>query len=69
VGETGRECSTHGEKRKAYRILVGELEGKRPLEIPRRTWVDNVKMVLRKIGWGILTELIWLWSENGGRLL
>jgi hypothetical protein len=40
-----------GEKRNAYRILVGKPEGKRPLEIPRRRWVNNIKMDLRKIGW------------------
>jgi hypothetical protein len=28
----GRECSTHGEKRNAYRILVGKPEGKRPFK-------------------------------------
>jgi hypothetical protein len=38
-----------GEKRNAYRILVGMPEDKRPLERPRRRWVDNLKMDLRKI--------------------
>jgi hypothetical protein len=32
-----------------YRILVGKPEGKRPLERPRRKWVDNIKMDLREI--------------------
>jgi hypothetical protein len=41
-----------GEKRNAYKILVGEPEGKRPLGRPRRRWVDNIKMDLREIGWG-----------------
>jgi hypothetical protein len=36
----------------AYRVLVGNLEGKRPLGRPRRMWVDNIKMDLRMIGWG-----------------
>jgi hypothetical protein len=36
-----------GEKRNAYRILVGKPEGKRPLGRPRRSWVDNIKMDLR----------------------
>jgi hypothetical protein len=40
-----------GEKRNAYRILVGKPEGKRPLGRPRRKWVDNIKMDLREIGW------------------
>jgi hypothetical protein len=34
----------------AYRILVGKPEGKRPLGIPRRRWVDNIKIDLREIG-------------------
>jgi hypothetical protein len=41
-----------GEKRNAYRILVGKPEGRRPLGRPRRSWVDNIKMDLREIGWG-----------------
>jgi hypothetical protein len=40
------------ENRNAYRILVRNPEGKRPLGRPRRWWVDNVKMDLREIGWG-----------------
>jgi hypothetical protein len=40
-----------GEKRNAYRILVGKPEGKRPLERPRRKWVDNIKIVRREIAW------------------
>jgi hypothetical protein len=36
-----------GEKRNAYRILVGKPEGKRPLGRARRMWVDNIKMELR----------------------
>jgi hypothetical protein len=35
------------EKRDAYRILVGNPAGKRPLGRPRRRWVDNIKMDLR----------------------
>jgi hypothetical protein len=33
--EMVRACSTNGEKRNAYRILVGKPEGKRPLGRPR----------------------------------
>jgi hypothetical protein len=40
------------EKRKAYRLLVGKPEGKRPLERPRRRWVDNIRMDLGEVGWG-----------------
>jgi hypothetical protein len=40
-----------GEKRNAYRILVGKPEGKRPLGRARRRWVGNIKMDLREMGW------------------
>jgi hypothetical protein len=46
----GRACSTNGDKRNAYRILVGKPEGRRPLGRPRCRWVDNIKMNLRQIG-------------------
>jgi hypothetical protein len=39
-----------GEKRNAYRILVGYPEGKRRLGRPRRRWVNNIKMDLRETG-------------------
>jgi hypothetical protein len=40
-----------GEKKNAYRILVGKPEGKTILGRPRRRWVNNIKMDLRKIEW------------------
>jgi hypothetical protein len=41
-----------GERRGAYRALVGKPEGRRPLGRPRRRWEDNIKMHLREVGWG-----------------
>jgi hypothetical protein len=38
-----------GEKRNAYRILVGKPEGKKRLGKPRRRWVNNIKMDLGEI--------------------
>ena len=35
-----------------YRILVGKLEGRRPLERLRRRWVDNIRMDLQEVGCG-----------------
>jgi hypothetical protein len=31
-------------------VLVGKLEGKRPLEKLNRKWDDNIKMGLQKVG-------------------
>jgi hypothetical protein len=45
-------CSTNGENRNAYRLLVGKPETKRPLGRSGRSWVDNIKMDLGEIGWG-----------------
>ena len=39
-----------GERRGAYRALMGKPEGKRPLGRPRHRWEDNIKMDLRKVG-------------------
>jgi hypothetical protein len=40
-----------GEKRNAYRLLVGKPEGRRPLGRPRRRWVDNIRIGLGEVGW------------------
>jgi hypothetical protein len=39
-----------GEKRNAYRLLVGKPEGKRPLGKPRHRLVDNIKIDILEIG-------------------
>jgi hypothetical protein len=36
-----------GEKRNAYRLLVGNLRGRRPIGRPSCRWVDIIE-----IGWG-----------------
>jgi hypothetical protein len=41
-----------GEKRNAYRLLVGRTEGRRPLGRPRCRWLDNIRMDLVEVGWG-----------------
>jgi hypothetical protein len=46
----GWTCGTHGEGRGVYRVLVGTLEGKRPLRKPGHRWEDNIKMDLREMG-------------------
>jgi hypothetical protein len=46
-----RECSTNGENRSAYRILVEKPEGKKPLGRSRCRRVENIKMDLRELEW------------------
>jgi hypothetical protein len=46
-----------GEKRKAYRVLVGKPEGKRSLWRFRHRWEDNIKMDLREMGWGGMDQI------------
>jgi hypothetical protein len=43
-----------GEKRKVYRLLVGNPERKRPLGRPRRRWIDNIKIDLLEIGLNVV---------------
>jgi hypothetical protein len=40
-----------GEKRNSYNLFVEKSEGRRPLGRPRRRWVANIKIDLRRIGW------------------
>jgi hypothetical protein len=37
------DCSTNGEKRIVYRLLVGMLDGRGPLGRPRNRWVENIR--------------------------
>jgi hypothetical protein len=48
----GRVGNTNGEEKNAYRILVGNPEGKRLLGRSRHRWMDNIKIDVREIGWG-----------------
>ena len=49
-------CAGHvarmGEEMGVYRVLVGKLEGRRPLGRPRRRCVDNNRMDLQEVGCG-----------------
>jgi hypothetical protein len=53
----------------AYRILVGKPEGKRPLERPRRRWMDNIKMDLIGTGWGGMDWIGLAQDRDQGRAL
>jgi hypothetical protein len=41
-----------GEKKSAYRLLLGKPEGRRPLGRPRRRWLDNIRKDLVEVVWG-----------------
>jgi hypothetical protein len=58
-----------GEKRNAYRILVGKPEGKRPLGRPRRRWVNNIKLDLTATGWDGMDWIDLARIGTGGGLL
>ena len=57
----GGACSTYGERRGAYRDLVGKSEGKRALGRPKRRWWD-IKMDLQEVGWG---DMDWIDLAQG----
>jgi hypothetical protein len=58
----GGACSSDGEKRGVYKVLVGKIEGKRPLGRPRII----LKWIFRKWDVEIWTGLSWLRIETGG---
>jgi hypothetical protein len=58
-----------GEGRNVYRVLVGNPEGKRPLERPSRRWENGIKMDLVEIGWGMWSGFAWLRIGTGGGIL
>jgi hypothetical protein len=43
-----------GEMRNAYNILVGKPDGNRPLGRPRHRWEDNIKIIHREMGFGVV---------------
>ena len=49
--EMGRACSTYGERRSVYSVLVGETLGKIPIGRPRHRGKDDIKMHLQEVGW------------------
>jgi hypothetical protein len=52
-----------GEKKNAYKTLVGNPKEKRPLGRLSRRCEDNIKKDLRKIGWG---GLDWIYLTQHG---
>ena len=40
-----------GDRRGAYRVVVGRPEGLKALVRPRRRWENDIKMDLEEVGW------------------
>jgi hypothetical protein len=57
-----------GERRGAYRALVGKPEGRRPLGRPRQRWEDNIKMDVREVGCGGM-DWINIYQKTGQKTL
>jgi hypothetical protein len=51
TNETRGHAAGMGERRGAYRVLLGKREGKKPLGRPRCKWEDNIKMDVQEVGW------------------
>ena len=58
-----------GDRRDAYRVLVGNSEGKRPLGKPRRRWENNIMIDLQKIGCGGMDRIDLAQDRNRWRAL
>jgi hypothetical protein len=65
----GGSYSTNGEKRNAYKLLMGKPRGKRPLESPRLRWVDNIRMDLGEVGWSDVDWIVLAQDRNRWRAL
>jgi hypothetical protein len=65
AGHEARE----GDRRGAYRILVGRPEERRPLGTPTPRLEDTIKTELQEVGWRAWTGFIWLRIGSGGEVL
>jgi hypothetical protein len=66
MGKTG---STYGERRGAYRVLVGKPEGRNHLEEPDVDGKIILKWIFERLEAEAWTGSIWLRIGTGGRLL
>jgi hypothetical protein len=65
----GGACSMKGEKRNAYRLLVGKPQRKKPQRRRRRRWVGNIKMHLDEIEWVDVGWICLAQNRNEWRVL
>jgi hypothetical protein len=50
-------------------VLVGKPQGKKPLEKPRRSWEDNIKMDLQEVRCGVMERINLAQDRNRWRVL
>jgi hypothetical protein len=62
----GGACSSDGEGRGVYRVLVEKPERKRPFSVMRCRWGIILIWIFRKWDVGLWTGLSWLRIETGG---
>jgi hypothetical protein len=58
-----------GAKRKAYRLLMGKPEGRRPIGIPKRRLLENIRMYLGEMGWGDVDWIVLAQDRDRWRAL
>jgi hypothetical protein len=58
-----------GDRRGAYRDLMGRPEGRRPRGRHRRTCEDNIKMALQEVRWGGMDWIDLVQDRDGWRSL
>jgi len=58
-----------GDRRGAYRVLVGKPEGKRTLGRSRRIWEKNIKMDLQEVGCDSMDWIKLAQDRDRGRAL
>jgi hypothetical protein len=56
-----------GERRGAYRILVGKSEEKSTLGKTRYRWEDNIEMDLQEVEWWVWSGFVWLRIRKSSR--
>ena len=62
-------CSVYRGKESGYRVLLGKIEGKKPLGSSRRKWEDNIKMDLQEVGCGSMDWIELAQDRNRWRVL
>ena len=69
LNEVSGTCSSYGERRGIYWVLMGKPEGKRQLGRLRRRWENNIKIDLQEVGCGGLDWIELAQDRNRWRAL